>query len=63
MFSFVELFVARVAANSPTDVWYVNSSNPLTPMSDLDRIFFWQYQYHIKQTSDENKEKCQLGDQ
>ena len=38
MFSFVELFVARVAANSPTDVWYVNSSNPLTPTSDLDRI-------------------------
>ena len=25
-------------------------------------FFFLQYQYNIKQTSHENKEKCQLGD-
>ena len=31
---------------------------PLTPMSDQDRI----YPDNIKQTSDENKEKYQLGD-
>ena len=31
--------------------------NPLTPMSDQDRIS----PYNIKQTSDENKEKYQLG--
>ena len=30
-------------------------------MSDQDN-FSLQYQYHIKQTSDENKEKYQLGD-
>ena len=32
--------------------------NPLTPRSDQDRIS----PYNIKQTSDENKEKYQLGD-
>ena len=32
--------------------------NPLTPMSDQDRIS----PYNIKQTSDENEEKYQLGD-
>ena len=32
--------------------------NPLTPMSDQGRIS----PYKIKQTSDENKEKYQLGD-
>ena len=31
---------------------------PFTPMSDQDRIS----PYNIKQTSDENKEKYQLGD-
>ena len=30
--------------------------NPLSPMSDQDN-FSLQYQYNIKQTSDENKEK------
>ena len=31
---------------------------PLTPVSDQDRLnFSLQYQYNIKQTSDENKEK------
>ena len=33
-----------------------------TPMSDQDRIFFLQYQYNIKQASNENKEKYQLRD-
>ena len=32
--------------------------NPLTPMSDQDRIS----PYNIKQTSDESKEKYKLGD-
>ena len=32
--------------------------NPLTPISDQDRIS----PYNIKQKSDENKEKFQLGD-
>ena len=32
--------------------------NPLTPMSNQDRIS----PYNIKQTSDENKEKYKLGD-
>ena len=32
--------------------------NPLTPASDQDN-FSLQYQYNIKQTSDENKEKYQ----
>ena len=39
--------------------------NPLTPMSDQDIISPYnniQYQYNIKQTSDEIKEKYQLGD-
>ena len=31
--------------------------NPLTPMSDQDRIS----PYNIKQTNDENKEKYQIG--
>ena len=31
-------------------------------MSDQDRIFSQQYQYNIKKTSDENKERYQLGD-
>ena len=30
-------------------------------MSDQDRIFL-QYQYNIKQTGDESREKYQLGD-
>ena len=39
--------------------------NPLTPLSDQDRIYPYNniyYQYNIKQTSDEIKEKYQLGD-
>ena len=32
--------------------------DPLTPMSDQDRI----PPYNINQISDENKEKCQFGD-
>ena len=31
-------------------------------MSDQDRISPYKYQYNINQISDENKEKCQLGD-
>ena len=31
--------------------------NPLSPMSDQEQNFSLQYQYNIKQTSDENKEK------
>ena len=34
--------------------------NPLTPMSDQDRIFSLQYQYNTNQISDENKEKYQF---
>ena len=34
---------------------------PLTPMADQDRISPYN-SYNIKQTSDENKEKYQLGD-
>ena len=35
-----------------------NTLKPLTPVSDQDRLnFSLQYQYNIKQTSDENKEK------
>ena len=32
------------------------SVDPLTPISDQDRIFSLQYQYIINQISDENKE-------
>ena len=35
--------------------------NPFIPMSDQDN-FSLQYQYNIKQISDENKEKYQFGD-
>ena len=45
-----------VAAQSSVTVFhnsYEASLNPLTPMSDQ----YLQYQYNIKQTSDENKEK------
>ena len=31
--------------------------NPLTPMSDQDRISPYNFQYNIKQTNDEKKEK------
>ena len=34
----------------------LSSFNPLTPMSDRQN-FSLQYQYNIKQTRDENKEK------
>ena len=37
---------------------FVASHNPLTPMSDQDRIS----PYNINQISDENKEKYQFGD-
>ena len=30
-------------------------------MNDQEIYFSFQYQYNIKQTSDENKEKYQLG--
>ena len=36
--------------------------NPLTPMSDQERISPYIDQYKIKKTSDENQEKYQLGD-
>lgn len=36
--------------------------NTLTPMSDQDSISSLQYQYKIKKTSDENREKYQLED-
>ena len=35
--------------------------SPFTTMSDQDN-FSSQFHYNIKQTSDENKEKYQLGD-
>ena len=35
--------------------------NPFIPVSDQDNFSF-QYQYNIKQISDENKEKFQFGD-
>ena len=34
--------------------------NPSTPLSDQDKKFSSQYQYNIKQTSDENNEKYQI---
>ena len=36
--------------------------NPLTPISDQDRISPYYYHYNINQISDENKEKYQFGD-
>ena len=36
--------------------------NPLTPMSDQERIFLDNNQYNINQVSDENKDKYQFGD-
>ena len=36
--------------------------NPLTPVSDQDRISLYYIFYNITQTSDENKEKYQLWD-
>ena len=36
--------------------------NPVTSMSDQDKIFPFQYQYHVNQISDENKEKYQFED-
>ena len=41
--------------------WHADDAevNCSTPMSDWDKII---YPYNIKQTSDESKEKCQLGD-
>ena len=34
----------------------------INPLSNLDRISPYNYQYNIKETSDENKEKYQWGD-
>ena len=45
-----------------TTISHCDFFNPLTPMSDQDRISPWQYQYNIEQKSDKNKEKHQLGD-
>ena len=36
--------------------------NPLTPMSDQNRISPHQNQYNFKHTRNENKEQDQLGD-
>ena len=53
--------------NSTINDWFHNvlknlnclkSVNPLTPMSDQERIS----PYNINQISDENKEKCKFGD-
>ena len=40
------------------DPFRLTAINPLTPMSDQDRIS----PYNINQISDENKEKYQFGD-
>ena len=36
--------------------------NPLTPMSDQERIFSLQYQYNINKISNKNKQNYQFGD-
>ena len=36
--------------------------NPLTPMSNQDRISPYNIRYNINQISSENKEKYQFGD-
>ena len=40
-------------------IWFFN---PLTPMSDQNRISHYKYQYNIDQISDESEEKYQFGD-
>ena len=47
---------------APDMMFYNPLLHPLTPMCDQSRIFSLKFQYSIKQTSDENKEKYQLGD-
>ena len=51
------LFVFEYLAGGKKFIQKVNNFNPLTPMSDQERIFSLQYQYKIKKTSDESKEK------
>ena len=41
---------------------YVIEVNPLSPMSDRDRISPLQYQYNINQMWDNNKEKYHFRD-
>ena len=42
---------------------FLRKINPLTPMSDQNWITpYTEFWNNIKQTSDENKEKYQLGD-
>ena len=36
--------------------------NPFIPTSDQEKNFYSQFQYDIKQTNDENKDKYHLGD-
>ena len=46
-----------------SDFWVLrNSAEPLTSHKLPRQNFSLLYQYNIKQTSDENKEKYQLGD-
>ena len=42
--------------------WFSVLFNLLSPTSDQDINFSLHYHYNIKQTSNENKEKYQLGD-
>ena len=52
----VSLFFSRTEHGR----WY-KCLNPLTPMSDQDWISPYNFETTLKQTSDENKEKYQLG--
>ena len=57
------LFATECCITESKKIRIANQINPLTPMSDLDRISLYNnYQHNIKQTSNEKKEKSSLGD-
>ena len=55
------LSICTLLQNLTFEFWEI-VLNPLPPISDQDRISLYINQYTIKQTSDENKEKYQVGD-
>ena len=55
------LSICTLLQNLTFEFWEI-VLNPLHPISDQDRISLYINQYNIKQTSDENKEKYQVGD-
>ena len=55
------LSICTLLQNLTFEFWEI-VLNPLPPISDQDRISLYINQYNIKQTSDENKEKYQVGD-